>query len=59
LLSLTTGKVCFKTLAPKRAADLHPEPEIFGKTFAVEQKAFGKSGGAKTVEAGGGKYQGP
>jgi hypothetical protein len=43
LLSLTTGKVCFKKSRPKAgffesrtaAADLHPEPEIFGKAFAV------------------------
>jgi len=34
---------------------LHFEPEIFGKAFAAKQKAFGKSGGAKPVEAGGKK----
>ena len=27
---------------------MHFEPEIFGKDFAVEQKPFGKSGGAKS-----------
>jgi len=60
---LSTDKGCFKN--PVRvfesrtaAADFHFEPEISGKAFATKQKTFGKSGGAKPVEAGGGKYQG-